>query len=262
MKTLSILVGFFFLSLNFQAKAQTATNFNEEDCEGVFHSLFNELDEGKVIVIAWVMPCFSCSYYGSGAYDAVQTFTETHPGKVEFYLTDDYANTSCSSISNWGTTNSMENHIAFSSSAINMSDYGTDGMPKVVVLAGNDHTVLYNKNNGSINYDDVLEAITTGLNSVGLNDNETVNYTLAVFPNPNNGLFSIEFQAQENTKLEVFTVLGEKVVDVNIEGCTPNQKNKIEIDLSNQAQGLYLVNLSNGTRNESQIITIGNALVK
>jgi hypothetical protein len=262
MKTLSILVGFFFLSLNFQTNAQTAANFTEEDCNGTSYTLFDELDAGKVIVIAWVMPCGSCSYFGSRAYDAVQIFTETHPGKVEFYLTDDYANTSCSSISNWGTTNSMGNHIAFSSSAINMSDYGTDGMPKVVVLAGNDHAVLYNKNNGSINYDDVVEAITTGLNSVGLNDNEAINKTLSIFPNPSNGLFSIEFQAQENSKLEVFTVLGEKVVDVNIEGCMPNQKNKIEIDLSNQAQGLYLVNLSNGKHNESKIITIGNTLVK
>jgi hypothetical protein len=253
----SLLIG-----LNSQSNAQTATNFTEEDCEGISHTLFDDLDEGNVIVIAWVMPCYSCSYFGSRAYDAVQTFAETHPGKVEFYLTDDYANTSCSSISNWGTTNSMANHIAFSSTAINMSDYGTDGMPKVVVLAGSDHAVLYNKNNGSINYDDVVEAITTGLNYVGLNNNETINNTFSVFPNPSNGHFSIEFHVQENTKLEVFTVLGEKVVDVNIEGCTPNQKNKIEIDLSSQAQGLYLVNLSHGTHNESQIITIANALVK
>ena len=262
MKTLSILVGFIFLSLNFQSYAQTATNFIEEDCEGISHTLFDELDEGKVIVIAWVMPCGSCSYYGGRAYDAVQTFTETHPGKVEFYLTDDYANTSCSSISNWGATNSMENHIAFSSEAISMSDYGTNGMPKVVVLAGKSHDVLYNQNNGSISFDGVLEAITTGLNSVGIDDIEEINNSLSIFPNPSNGLFAIEFLVQENTKLEVFTVLGEKVVDVNIEACTLNKKKKINIDLSSQAQGLYLVNLSNGTFNESQIITIGNALVK
>lgn len=139
--------------------AQTATNFTEDDCEGISHTLFDELDQGKIIVIAWVMPCASCSYFGSSAYDAVQSFNESHPGIVEFYLTDDYANTSCSNISNWGTSNNMEHHTAFSSTAINMSDYGTDGMPKVVVLAGAEHRILYNENNGSITYDGVESAI-------------------------------------------------------------------------------------------------------
>tara|TARA_B100000780_G_C21100703_1_gene444172 strand:+ start:284 stop:1072 length:789 start_codon:yes stop_codon:yes gene_type:complete len=262
MKTVLLFVTSIFISLNLQVVAQTATNFTEEDCNSNSHTLFDELDEGKIIVIAWVMPCGSCSYFGSHAYDAVQTFTETHPGKVEFYLTDDYANTSCSNISSWGNANNMENHIAFSSEAISMSDYGTNGMPKVVVLAGNDHAVLYNENNGSISFEGVLEAITSGLNTVGIGDSDAVNNSLSIFPNPSNGLFDVEFYVQVKSKLEVFTVLGEKVVNVNIEDCTPNQKNKINIDLSSKAAGLYLVNLSNGTFNESQIITIENALVK
>jgi len=262
MKISSLLVGFFILSLSSQTKAQTATNFTEEDCNGVSYTLFDELDAGKIIVIAWVMPCGSCSYYGAGAYDAVQTFTETHPGKVEFYLTDDYANTSCTSISNWGNTYNMENHIAFSSNAISMSDYGTDGMPKVVVLAGNDHTVLYNKNNGAISFDGVVEAISLGLSSVGIEDNKTLNKTLSIFPNPSNGSMTLDFYMEENSTIEVFTLLGEKVLNVNLDPCTPNQKNKIELNLSNQSDGMYLVNLNTGTHKTSQIITIGKATKK
>lgn len=259
MKNSFFIISCLLVSLHFQTTAQTATNFTEEDCNGTSYTLFDELDEGKIIVIAWVMPCGACSYYGSGAYDAFQTFTETHPGMVEFYLTDDYANTSCSSIASWGNTNSMENHIAFSSSAISMSDYGTDGMPKVVVLAGNDHAVLYNENNGSISYDGVLEAINTALNSVGIEDNKILNKTLSIFPNPSNGVLSLEFYMQDNSTLEIFTVLGEKLLDVNLNDCTPNQKNKIELNLSNQAEGLYLVNLKSGMHKESQIITIGKS---
>ena len=108
MKTVLLFVTSIFISLNLQVVAQTATNFTEEDCNSNSHTLFDELDEGKIIVIAWVMPCGSCSYFGSHAYDAVQTFTETHPGKVEFYLTDDYANTSCSNISSWGNANNIQ----------------------------------------------------------------------------------------------------------------------------------------------------------
>jgi hypothetical protein len=258
MKTFLLFVTSIFISLNLQLVAQTANNFTEEDCNGVSYTLYDELDEGKIIVIAWVMPCGSCSYFGSRAYDAVQTFSESHPGKVEFYLTDDYANTSCSSISTWGTTNNMANHIAFSSSAISMSDYGSDGMPKVVVLAGNDHSILYNKNNGSISYEGVLEAITTGLNAVGIEENEEINKTLSIFPNPSNGSITLEFYMQENTTLEIFTVLGEKRLDVNLENCNPNKKNKLEIDLSTQREGLYLIHLESGIHKESQIITVGS----
>ena len=64
---------------------------------------------------------------------------------------------------------------------------------------------------------------------------------------------------QENSTLEIFTVLGEKLLDVNLNDCTPNQKNKIELNLSNQAEGLYLVNLKSGIHKESQIITIGKS---
>ena len=258
MKTFLLFVTSIFMSLNLQVVAQTATNFTEEDCNGVSSTLYDQLDEGKIIIIAWVMPCDSCSYFGSRAYDAVQTFSESHPGKVEFYLTDDYANTSCSSISTWGTTNNMENHIAFSSSAISMSDYGSDGMPKVVVLAGNDHSILYNKNNGSISYEGVLEGITTGLNTVGIEENEAINKTLSIFPNPSNGAITLEFYMQENTTLEIFTILGEKLLDVNLENCNPNKKNKLEIDLSTQTEGLYLVHLKSGIHKESQIITVGS----
>ncbi len=33
-----------------------ATDFSVDDCNGNFVNLFSELDEGKVVVIAWVMP--------------------------------------------------------------------------------------------------------------------------------------------------------------------------------------------------------------
>ena len=33
-----------------------ATDFSVDDCNGEFHNLFTELDAGKVVVIAWVMP--------------------------------------------------------------------------------------------------------------------------------------------------------------------------------------------------------------
>lgn len=34
----------------------TATDFTVNDCNDVTTNLFTQLDEGKVVVIAWVMP--------------------------------------------------------------------------------------------------------------------------------------------------------------------------------------------------------------
>ena len=258
MKNLSIVIGFFLLSLSFQVIAQTATNFTEDDCEGNSHTLFEELDEGKIIVIEWVMPCGSCSYFGGTAYDAVQSFSESHPGLVEFYLTDDYANTSCSSISSWGNTNNMENHTAFSSSAINMSDYGTDGMPKVVVLAGSTHQVYYNENNGSISENGVTEAINTAINSVAINELGKTLKTLNTYPNPSKGTISVEFTIEDNTNssLDVFTVLGEKLSSINLVNYNSNEEIKIDLDLSGQAKGMYLIYLNDSENKQSKMITL------
>ena len=128
-----------------------ATDFTTDDCNGVTHNLFDSLDAGNVIVISWVMPCGPCATYTLPAYAAVQSFASSHPGQVDFYLVDDYANTACPTLVNWGISNSMSINTAFSSSSINMSDYGSSGMPKVVVLGNANHSVFYNENDDKNN---------------------------------------------------------------------------------------------------------------
>ena len=128
MKTLILLLLFV---LNYSVYSQNnATDFTTEDCNGVMHNLFDSLDAGNIIVISWVMPCGPCATYTLPAYNAVQSFSLTHPGIVDFYLVDDYANTACASITNWASNYNMPIHTAFSSPVINMLDYGSLGMQK------------------------------------------------------------------------------------------------------------------------------------
>jgi hypothetical protein len=141
----------------------TATNFVTDDCSGVTHNLFDTLNAGNVVVIAWVMPCGPCATYAYFAYSAVQYLEPSFPGKIDFYLVDDFANTSCANLVGWGNTNNMPLNTTFSSSDISMSDYGSNGMPKVVILSGSDYSVFYNVNNNEINYNDVLDALLTAL---------------------------------------------------------------------------------------------------
>lgn len=191
----------------------TATDFTADDCNGVSHNLFTELDAGKIIVIAWVMPCGGCIQPAKTAYNAVQTFASSNPGQVLFYLVDDYANTSCSTLGSWGNTNSMPNAVKFSNSSISMNDYGTPGMPKVVVLGCDAHTIEYNVNS-TVNSQEVTTAINNMLacaSSANTNElNKTTPMEVTIIPNPSSENPEIRYSITKSTpvKIEVYSVSG------------------------------------------------------
>src|SRR3990170_3524731 len=85
----------------FFTNAQTATNFNCNDCNAVNHDLFTELNSGKVIVLCWVMPCGACSAPAQSAHNIVQSYSVSNPGQVLFYLCDDFGTTSCPTMNSW-----------------------------------------------------------------------------------------------------------------------------------------------------------------
>jgi hypothetical protein len=148
MRSLILSIGMLLGSLSLTAQLPAAKNFNCNDCSAANHDLFTELNAGKVIVLCWVMPCSACEAPATAANNIVNNYATSHPGKVKFYLCDDYGNTSCSSLNSWATTLGLTNYTSFSNSAIKMSDYGSTGMPKIVVLSGgSSHVVYYNQNN-------------------------------------------------------------------------------------------------------------------
>jgi hypothetical protein len=58
MKT--ILIGLLFFCFVNSSISQTAADFTANDCNGTSHHLFAELNAGKVVVVAFVMPCTDC----------------------------------------------------------------------------------------------------------------------------------------------------------------------------------------------------------
>src|SRR5262245_353846 len=135
MKKSILLIAVLFLSVI--SFAQTATNFTCNDCSGNSHDLFSELDAGKVIVLCWVMPCGTCTSPALTSYNVVQSFQASYPNQVYFYLIDDYANTTCTSLNSWGTSIGAppsSSSLRFSNAAIDMTNYGATGMPKIVVV--------------------------------------------------------------------------------------------------------------------------------
>ena len=202
------------LMFNFSFAQTTATDFTTNDCDGVSHHLFEELNNGDVIVICWVMPCGPCAPYAEYASDAVQSFASSHPGRVKYYLADDYANSACSTIVGWATNYNIVTNASFSSSALDMHHYGQSGMPKVVVLGGVDHSIYYNQNDIDIAQAGVENAIALALSETTLNVNELQNFSLSLFPNPTDGLLNISFDLyeQKNIKFEVINMLGKAVI--------------------------------------------------
>ena len=138
-KSLILLVGVLFGVSTLLAQTN-ATDFTADDCHGDEHHLFSELDAGKVIVLAWVMPCGACVSDPVTALSVVDSYSESHPDRVLFYLADDnITTTSCTTLSGWAANYGLGFVTCFSDPVVDMGDYGVAGMPKIVVLSGLNH---------------------------------------------------------------------------------------------------------------------------
>ncbi len=191
--------------------AQTATDFTTDDCAGTSHHLFAELDAGKIVVAAFVMPCGGCASPSLQAYNAVQSYATSNPGTVVFYLVDDEANTSCATLSSWGNSSSMPLATSFSSTSFVMSQYGTPGMPKIIVMGGSNHAVTYNQNSG-VTTAGVKSAVDALLASASVSEiSKTNNFNLKVTPNPvvKELNYSYSLDKSSSVNVEVFSVTGE-----------------------------------------------------
>ena len=239
---------FLFLGLSllqFSYAQTTATDFNVNDCDGNPHHLFSELDNGKVIVMVWVMPCGPCATHALAAYAAVQTYANSHPDRVKFYMVDDYANTTCNSLQTWASTYSMGSCTKFSNQAISMSDYGQNGMPKTVVIGGANHTVYFNENSSTQGIEVAIDQALTGVSTNIFNEKNNMDITL--FPNPAKEEISISFNGLTSpiTQVEMFNILGELNHSELL-----NQMSSSGIytfDISKLPSGPYFIKLTNSS---------------
>ena len=230
------------------ASAQPATDFTATDCSGNTFNLFTELNSGKVIVICWVMPCGACTGPALTTLNVVNSYISSHPHTVYMYLVDDYANTTCTSLDTWKDNNGLTAANSFSDPAINMADYGASGMPKIVVIGGNTHTVFYIAND-VVDANDLQDAIDDALSSDGINDQHRLTSSLTVSPNPASGQALVTFDLLENTNIRVqlFDLSGKLIKQV-FAGNLSSGKNQVEVDTQTLAAGTYLLKVSNGSR--------------
>lgn len=240
-KTLLLFTAISFLSIN----AQTATNFTSNDCAGNPHTLFNDLDNGKVVVLSWVMPCVNCIGPCLAAQTEIQNFSSSNPGKILYYIADDFGTTNCTTLDTWCSTNGITPNAVFKNSVINMTDYGTTGMPKTIIIAGSNHSVFFNENNGvtvSNFHSSMINALAA---AVGIKEQTKDLLKTSVAPNPANTSFNVTFQLNENkdVTIDIYNALGQKVRTQNTKGVAG--ENTLSIKTEDLSNGAYFLKINN-----------------
>lgn len=229
----------------------TATDFSIDDCSGMHYHLFSELDAGKVIVGVFVMPCVGCISPSNDVQNVVSSYVTSHPGKVEMYLFDDDATTPCSVLTSWRNANGIHLIPTFSDSAVIQDQYGTPGMPKIVVLGGTDHKVWGNQNDvvdiGMLyNQIDAALGLTTGIASPGQLDMH-----LRVSPNPASSATTVSFQSVKggSTVVRLIDMHGRAARTSVLEASAG--ENSVTLDLGGIAAGTYSILVSCGNESYS-----------
>ncbi|OFZ65171.1 MAG: hypothetical protein A3D92_19350 [Bacteroidetes bacterium RIFCSPHIGHO2_02_FULL_44_7] len=243
---LFFLVGFFFFFNSALFAQTTATNVTVTDCAGNDHTLFDELDAGKIIVIGWTMPCNSCAVPLKDVHDAALAFEATNPGVVEFWLVDDYANTQCPTIEAWASANAMTNAIFFSSAELDMLDYGSAGMPKVVIVGCTDHKIYYNKNNtptgahATAAIQNILDDLAIGCSANVSEESTELSALLECFPNPAENELTIRVNLNTPSELHysIFSYSGQLVRTFM------TSELETTISVSDLDNGMYLLQVS------------------
>lgn len=248
----------FLLLVTLNGSAQTATNFTCNDCSGTSHDLFSELDAGKVIVLAWVMPCGACAGPATTAYNTVQGFQASHPNRVFLYLVDDYANTTCSALNSWANgLGILQNtwSLRFSNPAIDMLDYGSTGMPKIVVVGGTGHNVFYNVNN-TVNQTALQNAINTALSSTGIEEPQK-ELQGSMYPNPASSNLHVKFTSKSQGKITIDLIdLSGKKTATLFDGFRQAGTNELSFNIHDYPEGSYLLKITEGTTEHASILSI------
>lgn len=87
--------------------------------------------------------------------------------------------------------------------------------------------------------------------TVSIDEEEALNNSTSIFPNPTNGIFEIMIANTDNFNYTVMNILGNVIASDNVSG------NKTSVNLTNQAKGAYFVQVSteNGSITKKVMVT-------
>ena len=217
------------LTLNAQT---TALDFTANDCDGMPHNLFSELDAGNAVVLELVMMgCQPCV-------DAAHSITDnvipnvSDPTRVKYYSIGYTNSITCTQINNWKNTNGFT-HQVFAGMSAQTTYYGGMGMPTVVVLGGGSTHGVYYSELGHSDGDNptIISVMNSALSEAnGVAENGARTITLG--PNPTTGLLNLN---ATYISARVVDAQGRSVMNMAVVGAS--------LDVSTLAAGHYTLEL-------------------
>jgi hypothetical protein len=248
MKAILTLLPLFFLTSSAFSQT-TAVDYTGNDCSGIPHHFFSELDSGHVLVIDYIMLSCSPCIIGTNALKTLTAqFEQSHPGRVRLYSFGYLDAYTCQQLSIWRSTNNYT-HKVFSGGNSQVNYYGGMGMPTIVVLSGNSYSVEYRKLGYSSNDDAaIVAAINKALhyNPLGLGDEGSLEQIQIA---QEGGTLSVT-NSEPLRGLVLTDLSGRQVLNIDGEGQTNAQ-----LDVSGLPSGIYLLRLRliNGSEKVSRV---------
>ncbi|HLN53227.1 MAG TPA: T9SS type A sorting domain-containing protein [Lentimicrobium sp.] len=238
---------------------EVAMDFTETSCNGTEHHLFAELDQGKVIVLEFVMlNCSPCIVGTNAMVDITETFESVYPGRVKLYSYGFLDIYTCAQILSWQSINSYS-HETFSQGEEQVSYYGGMGMPTIVVLGTTNHKVFYKTIGYTPAVDAPLKAAiesaltesSLGLEYPELNDNFKIYPTLF-----NDKLYLEAGDILNGSVIDLYNASGHKVISEII-----SPYNNKTLETASLPKGIYFLRL-NSTDADKSIISKTIKLIK
>ena len=243
-KTLVLLL-FLFAFIRATNAQTTAADWTLIDCKSDTYNLFSYLDAEDVVIMEFGMGCSSCSNAGTYLLNIKNQFEITHPGKVKVFYMDYWSGNFCAT-SVTPITDTMAFDAGFEHCNPEKTYYMTGSpMPGVVIAAGSNHLVIYEKNNFFTgDTTEIKDSITNFFNTVGLNEIESNSNNAILFPNPSNGQLNINlnWNNNENGAIKIYSLLGEEILNLTTFSLVKGNQELI-LPFLNLTDGNYILSM-------------------
>lgn len=222
-----------------------AQDWTKTDCDGTEYNLYSELDNGKIVLMDFVMMgCASCITASTYLQQIYEDYQVSHPGKVlvlSMAYVDYYT---CNQMAIWKGTYGFSFPI-ITKCASDVSYYGGMGMPTIAVVGGVDHKVYYKTLGFNASKDaEIRTAIDLALSEApvavkDIHDPDILKTGMSV--KMINDMLSITVGEipVNNSKLYVYNIFGSKIFDSSIVSNTSQN-----IDISEYSSGIYFAVLT------------------
>ncbi len=230
------IIALLFVAFSFSATAQTASNFNIDDIDGVNRDLFDELDDNKIVVLKFFTNW--CSICNNTADEVVAIYNnyQSNGDPVVFWALDRDQNETNAHATTYRNNNSIPFPVIGEAYAV-AQQFGVVYQPEYyIVRPDRSYEKKTNYSSMQTEVDDALAEMYTGIDDLSVLGNVSMAHDKLTWGAP----------ASESAELVVTDMAGRMVYESSING---QQK----VEMSNLPTGVYIYTL----RNADKLVSTG-----